>query len=191
MIKRLKQILSSLNGWHFLPGPVTVLLIVFADAVGWDFLLSKSFHEYLALLLTGIAVLLCIAHYKIHGGYLFIILTFFTVNLFCREIHFSGTDITIYLALFITPVWAWLWLDRIGEVFEDKPFLSIFTATLFTYFLSQLIARRVFRGIPGEDILHVPLEEAVETTAHILLIISYSIASWKLSTNGANKEIEN
>ncbi len=190
MIKHFKQIISSLNVWHFLPGPVTVVLIVIADSIGWDFLLSKSLHEYLALVLTGVAFLLCIAHLRVHGGSLFIILTFFTINLFCREIHFAGTDITIYLALFLTPIWAWLWMDRIAAVFEDKPFISLFTSTLFTYFLSQLIARRVFRGIPGEDILHVPLEEAVETTAHIMLIISYSIASWKFSKNCSNKEIE-
>jgi hypothetical protein len=190
MIKHLKQIITALNGWHFLPGPVTVLLIVVADSVGWDFLLSKSLHEYSALALTGAAILLCIAHLRVHGGALFIILTFFTLNLFCREIHFAGTDITIYLALFLTPLWAWLWLDRIVDVFEDKRFLSIFTSTLFTYFLSQLIARRVFRGIPGEDMLHVPLEEAVETTAHIMLIISYSLASWKRSPNCVKKEIE-
>lgn len=183
MIERFKSILSSLNGWHFLPGPLTVVLIIMADRIGMAFLRTRWFHEPLALVLTGVAVLLCLAHLKKHGGALFVILTFFTFNLFCREIHFEGTDITIYAALIITPLWAWFWLDRIDDVFENKPFVSLFTATLFTYFLSQLIARRVFRGIPGESELHIALEEAVETAAHIMLIVSYIISSWKPSQN--------
>ena len=43
---------------------------------------------------------------------------------------------------------------------------------LWTYLFSQLIARRVFRGIfPNESLLHVPMEETVETAAHLFFLI--------------------
>jgi len=53
------------------------------------------------------------------------------------------------------------------------------TATMAVYFLSVLISRRVFRHIlPCEKELHIPLEEVMETMAH-LMMLGTSILAWR------------
>jgi hypothetical protein len=48
--------------------------------------------------------------------------------------------------------------------------VSLF-GVMWTYLFSQLIARRVFRGIfPNESLLHIPMEETVETAAHVFFL---------------------
>jgi hypothetical protein len=51
----------------------------------------------------------------------------------------------------------------------DRRLLLALVATGWAYLLSQLIARRVFRFVPLEDVLHVPAEEVTETMAHTML----------------------
>ena len=49
--------------------------------------------------------------------------------------------------------------------------ISLF-GVLWTYFFSQAIARRAFRSVlPNERLLHVPLEETVETAAHLFFLV--------------------
>ena len=80
-------------------------------------------------------------------------------------------------------VWTGLWHRRLREPLRDWRHTSWLIATFAAYFLSQVIARRAFKIIPGEDAIHVPLEEWAETTAHLLFMATCLVGSWRRATS--------
>ena len=106
------------------------------------------------------------------------ILVFLTASLLFREIHLDYTGDAIYVCLVITLIWVIRWRERISPQLQEGPVFPWLIATLFTYSISQAIARRFFRIIPGEELLHVPLEEATETAGHIMLIVTSCAGAW-------------
>lgn len=129
------------------------------------------------LSVTGLSFLVCALCYR---SPIVILLTILTLAFFCREWHFPGTHKGIYIALIAIGSWAYLWRSKIAESLKNKPLKVWLLATGWTYFLSQFIARRAFRSLhlPMEEQLHIPLEETVETTAHLMLFAASLIVWW-------------
>ena len=96
-----------------------------------------------------------------------------------REIHFPGVKKPVYAALIALCVWAVLWRKQLAEPLREWRHTSWLIATAGAYFLSQVIARRAFRGIPGEQEIHRSLEEWAETVAHLMFIITSLLGSWR------------
>ena len=46
-------------------------------------------------------------------------------------------------------------------------------------FVTPVFARRIFRGLPYEQDIHVGLEEAMETIAHVLFLITACLGFMK------------
>ncbi len=153
-------------------GPAIMGFNYFAKAQGLDWYLNKPPHEVAAVCLTSIA-LLCHAvrwrsgHNPVHQW-----LTFLALAFLCREIHFAGTGKGVYIALVVLLIWGWRSRKQLIEGAAQGRLGQWVLATGWTYFLSQFIARRVFRHLylPNEDGMHIMLEEAVENMAHIVLI---------------------
>jgi len=101
-----------------------------------------------------------------------------TGALFCRELHFAWTDKGIYVMVAGVLIWAVAWRRALVEPLKDKPQLTWLVATLATYLLSQLIARRAFRFVPGEQAIHSKIEEGVETMGHLMLIVTSLVGRW-------------
>jgi len=83
----------------------------------------------------------------------YILLTM-AVNFLCREIHFVGTDNGVVIVAAIVLVWIFYWKDRIWANIEKAKAVQIaLVGTAFTYFVSIVIARRVFSvdylGLPS------------------------------------------
>jgi hypothetical protein len=99
---------------------------------------------------------------------------------FCREWHFAGTSKGIYVALVVFAVWAVKRKVKFEKIVGNGWLKVWLIAVFVTYFLSQLIARRVFRYVylPREAELHISLEETVETAAHLMMIVACFMA-WK------------
>jgi hypothetical protein len=160
--------------WPFLLGPAIMGFNYFAEAQGLSWYLSKPTHEVAAVCLTSIA-LLCHAvrwrtgHNPVHQW-----LTFLALAFLCREIHFAGTGKGVYIALIVLLIWGWRSRKQLLEGAAVGRLGQWVLATGWTYFLSQFIARRIFRYLylPNEDGMHIMLEEAVENMAHIMLIIT-------------------
>ncbi len=175
-----KIVWTLLNGWCFLSVPLSIIFVVMADQLGWKIFLSKGVNETTALFLIGSTFVFCCVKLAKYKSSLLVILTFLSFGLFCREIHFFGTNTYMYFTLFATLIWSWFWWGRLAFVLKDNRFVILFIATLFTYLASQLIARRVFRGCwSGEQQYHVPVEELMENVAHIMLFISCTIVKPK------------
>ncbi len=107
---------------------------------------------------------------------LLVLLAALSIALTCREMHFAGTSKGIYVALGVLALWTVLWRKRLHRPLRDWRHTSWLIATAWAYVLSQLIARRAFRFVPGEHAIHRSLEEAAETIAHLMLIFTALLA---------------
>ena len=56
---------------------------------------------------------------------------------------------------------------------------NILAASAATYAVALVIQRRAFKGIPGEDAMHIALEEASELMAHLLLLVGSVVGRWR------------
>ena len=110
---------------------------------------------------------------------LYIILVALTISLTCREFHFTGTHRGIYVALIGIAVWVGVWHKRMHRPLRDFRHTSWLLATMAAYVLSQVIARRAFRFIPGEQAIHRSLEECAETIAHVMFIVTSLVGTWR------------
>ncbi|MBW8014917.1 MAG: hypothetical protein FVQ82_01910 [Planctomycetes bacterium] len=94
-------------------------------------------------------------------------------------IPFSMYSVNSRRPLTLLAAWAVKRKDKLSVFFEGCA-VEVWVWTAFScYLLSQLIARRVFRYVylPGEEDMHIFLEESVETMAHLVMIIT-CIVSW-------------
>ena len=166
-----------LRWWHWWPvllGPAAVLLTYVAYWSDWDWFLSKQLHETMALALLAAATAAYLSAAWRGRSPVHVIMVVLAAAFLCREIHFVGTSNGVYVALVVLAIWSWHWRKRLipaTAVGRLRPWLF---ASACTYLLAQLVARRVFRGMPLEETLQNPgwLEEAVETTAHVVLLIT-------------------
>ena len=110
------------------------------------------------------------------------ILAVMSINFLCRELHFVGTDNAVVIVAGIVLIWVLLRKKQIWtNIRHARLFQVSLVGTAFTYFLSILIARRVFSIdhlalLPNEANVHVALEEVLENIAHLFLIFSGIVA---------------
>ena len=166
--------------WPMLLGPLAVGIVAFSRWRGWDIDQLDVTLETLAPWLIAVATAIYWSRAIATRNPLAIVLTGLTASLLCREIHFDGMSRAIFVLLGFVGVWFVAWRDILAGPLRDRRQTSWLIATLATYFLSQLIAKRVFKFVPGEIPIHSKLEEAVETVAHLMMIITSLVGSWKV-----------
>ena len=170
------NLIFSLRGiWCFIPAILGMVFVYWAE-YNANYLIAKQPHEILAICLMSIAVILFLIRSLLFRLEIDYILLTMAVNFLCREIHFVGTDNGVVIVAAIVLAWAVYRKDRIWANIEKAKAVQIALAgTVFTYFLSIVIARRVFSveylgGLPIEADVHVALEEVLENIAHLYLI---------------------
>ena len=159
--------------WPLLFGPAIILTVYISYLLNphpscW--IGNKPRLEMLAIYFTSAATIIYLIRIIFSRNPVFILLFALSLTFLCREIHFAGTTTGVYIALAILGVWSLFWQDRIFEGLKKGALLKWVVSTFAIYFLSVLVARRVFRFMPLEDILHVPFEEMLENGAHLMLI---------------------
>ncbi len=171
----MKLVFSYRGLWCFIPAILGVILVYWAENYSQSLIL-KEYHETLAIYLLSIAVILFLVRSLLYRLEIDYILLTMAANFLCREIHFVGTDNAVVIVAAFVLVWIFYWKDRIWANIENAKAVQIALAgTVFTYFLSILIARRVFSIdhlglLPNEANVHVALEEVLENIAHLYLI---------------------
>ena len=125
--------------------------------------------EIAAVVVSALLMLIAAVRYLISRQPFFLWSSVLFLLIMCREIHFAGTDAAIFIGLAI--LWAMLlYKYEKFEAYAASPWvINLLVTGFFTYFLSQTIDQRWWRMIPGEDIVHVPLEETLELLGHILI----------------------
>jgi len=87
----------------------------------------------------------------------------------CREIHFEGTDPGMYIGLLMLLGIALLKYDKFKDYLDNPLVINLLLIGFFTYFLSQTLDQRWWKGLPGERIVHVSLEEMLEVLGHCII----------------------
>lgn len=173
--RALRDALPRAPWWQFWPallGPAAAAFVGLAWALDWRAFLQKGPHETAAVVLTTAAVSCWLARAWRDRDPVAAMMTFLSLAFLLREIHFEGSDQILDAMLLTLLVWGWLWRRRLpGPLARGRrwPWL---VSTAWTYLFSQLVARRVFKGLPLELDLHVWVEEVVENVAHVMLIVS-------------------
>jgi branched-subunit amino acid ABC-type transport system permease component len=161
-----------------------------AIAVVYSRLDPKGFHGFQASLekpapfLIGFVALIYVIRSIVTRNPLYVLLAVLCFSLTMREIHFTGTGNGIYVALVVVGIWAFVWRNRLAGPLSDWRHTSWLIATAVMYILSQVIARRAFRPIPGEHEIHRSLEECIETAGHLLFIVTALVGNWRKIKRG-------
>ena len=192
-LRDLLNLIFSYRGiWCFIPAIVGMVFVYWAENNA-KYLILKEYHEILAICLMGIAVILFLVRSLLYRLEIDYILLTMAVNFLCREIHFIGTDNAVVIVAAIVLVWIIYWKDRIwGNIENAKSVQIALAGTTFTYFLSIVIARRVFSVdnlglLPNEQGVHVALEEILENIAHLYLILTGVFAFFSIPSKKPEK----
>ena len=179
-----KQVFRIKNCWILLPGFLSVILVYAVHHFNiYPWFATKLFHESLAPWLVLMIFVIFLTTSLISRDSLMIYLAALALVFLIREL--DATVFTIFggeylfkskslLAWLLAGMglWAYGWHEKLFVCFNRSITLKVLLfGSLWTYFFSQLIARRAFRGIlPDEQLLHIPLEEAAENAAHLFFL---------------------
>ena len=159
---------QKINYWFLLvPLVLTSVLWVLIAAGGYKY--SREELEAAAIVVSYLLLLAAALRYLITRHNFFSWSTGLMGLIMCREIHFAGTDPGIYLGLLLLFVITLLKYDTLKEYLDNPLVINLLLIGFFTYFLSQTIDQRWCKGIPGEKIVHVPLEETLEVLGHCII----------------------
>lgn len=177
-----------LSGWPWLIGPLAVVLLAVVAAVasrGSPALMTairgpaQRIPDEAAPFIVAAATCLYAARAAVTRNRLYLILTALSAALLLREIHFEWTHRGVYVMLGAVGVWALAWRRRLDRPLRDVRHTSWLLATLGTYALAFLIYRRAFRFVPGEQAVHNFMEENIELVAHLMLLATSLLGTWR------------
>ena len=127
---------------------------------------TKQVLETAAVVISGILTIGLIGRYAFTRHLFLLWSAGFMAIAMSREIHFSGSDEILLIGWPIMLVIV-LWRYDLFKSYLKNPVLINFLAGGFLlYLISQTIDQRWWRGVPGEDLVHVPLEELMEILGH-------------------------
>lgn len=179
-----------LRWWPLLLGPLGILYVYTLEALGLGEFAGRYINESLAMPIIGLASLVYWASAIRVKSEFHLLLAVLTLGFFFREWHFEGTSGGVYVVLLVCVSWAALRRNQLAPSYYQGHTRYWLIAAIFAYFLSQLIARRVFSAneldlLPYEDVLHISLEETVENVAHLMMLVT-SIVAWPRIRQGQN-----
>jgi magnesium-transporting ATPase (P-type) len=96
--------------------------------------------------------------------------------LLMREIHFATTSEMVYVALIVLLYFTLKRLDTLQPYLLQSRIASWITTGFFVYFISMTVDQRWWRGLPWEEVVHVPLEESLEMAGHIIIGVTLLLA---------------
>jgi hypothetical protein len=179
-----KQVFRFKNCWILLPGLCAVLLVYIAHYSNLSpQLTARTLNESFAPWVVLIIFFILLSKSLISRDSLMIYLTVLAAVFLVRELNdtvftvFGGEHLfkskkLVDCLLVGMVLWAFGWHERLFSSLNRSVQLKVLLAgMLWTYLLSQLIARRVFRDVlPNEQLLHISLEETAETAAHLFFL---------------------
>lgn len=166
--KNLIVLHQGINYWSLLiPLAVTALLWILIAAGGYT--LGRKELEPAAIVVSSLFMLSAALRYLISRHNFFLWSTGLMGLIMCREIHFEGTDPGIYIGLLLLFGIVLLKYDTLKDYLDNPLVINLLLMGFFTYFLSQTIDQRWWKGMPEEKLVHVPLEETLEVLGHCII----------------------
>jgi len=180
-----KQVFRVKNCWILLPGFLAISLVYAVHYFGISpWFTTRIFHESFAPWLLLVVVLIFLTASFLSRDALVMYLSGLALVFLIRELN--STMFTVFGGEYLfkskklvdcllvgMALWAWGWREKLFTCCNRSIALKVLiSGVLWTYLFSQLIARRVFRGVlPEENLLHVPMEETAETAAHVFFLV--------------------
>jgi hypothetical protein len=127
---------------------------------------TKQVLEIAAVVVTGLFTLGLIVRFTLTRHLFLLWAAGFMAITMSREIHFTGSDEILLIGWPIL-LGAVLWrYDLFISYLENPVLINFLAGGLFFYILSQTIDQRWWKGLPGEEVVFVPLEELTEIFGH-------------------------
>jgi hypothetical protein len=127
---------------------------------------TKPVMEIAAVVISGLFTLALLVRFAL-TRHLFLLwaLGFMAIAL-SREIHFTGSDEILLIGwpiLLGVAVWRY---DLFKGYLMNPVLINLLAAGFLFYFLSQTVDQRWWKGLPGERVVFVRLEELIELLGH-------------------------
>jgi len=155
---------------------IPAVAVVLADACGATWFYAKEPHEDIAVVVLVIAAAAWLGRAVRERSAFIGLVTAQVLVFLLREIHFGWTKNGVYVLTVIIGLvglrmaWRTDWKVVLPRV--DWRLVSALAITVASYAVALIVQRRAFKGIPGEERLHVAFEEVLETGAHLWFLAS-------------------
>ena len=130
---------------------------------------TKQVLEITAVLITGLFTLGLIVRFAL-TRHLFLLWSLGLMAIaMSREIHFTGSDEVLLIGwpiLLGVALWRY---DVFMSYLENPVLINLLAGGFLFYILSQTIDQRWWKGLPGENVVFVPLEELIEIFGHCIV----------------------
>jgi hypothetical protein len=147
---------------------VTLALVVLPRPVTFQ----KGPLEEAALWITGGFATACLLRFAVAREPYFVWSAVVMATLMGREIRFPGASTGVYIALALLGAYALRHLGTFWPRLARPALLTGLGVGFFTYVFSVAIDQRWARGVPGEEVWQMPVEEMLEILGHTLIGLS-------------------
>jgi hypothetical protein len=127
---------------------------------------TKPVMEIAAVVITALFTIALIVRWALTRHLFLLWATGIMAIAMSREIHFTGSDEILLIGwpiLLGVAVWRY---DLFKSYLMNPVLINLLAGGFLFYFLSQTIDQRWWKGFPGEEVVHVRLEELIELLGH-------------------------
>ena len=127
---------------------------------------TKQVLEVASVVITGLFTFSLIVRFALTRHLFLLWAAGFMTIAMCREIHFTGSDEILLIGWPILLGVALYRYDLFKSYLMNPVLTNLLAGGILFYFLSQTIDQRWWKGLPGENLVFVPLEELIELLGH-------------------------
>jgi hypothetical protein len=167
-----------------------VILLIRETPIGW--MTEKPVMEIIAPTIIGLTAMLVLFVHHWTRELFTLMLACLVWALFMRELHFYGTSRGLYITIIVLTVMASYKRDELKEFLSQRAIGTLLPLALWTYFVSKLFDRHVFRSLPDYALWHDNVEETLEASGHVitlaLVVMTLRYASLRIQKRAGNKK---
>ena len=164
-----KLVSSHANYFLIFSVPLIFTLIISLLILNQLYPVSKNILEITALIVLGAFFIISVVRFTLSKDNYFIWASSLLLILLIREIHPPGSSLGVYIGILILLYVAHKKFHLFSDYFLNSKFINLLALGFFTYFIAVTTDQRFWKFIPGENIVHVPLEESLEVIGHLLV----------------------
>ncbi len=130
-----------------------------------------SFWDDIAgVVVTGAACVLAALRCVIQRKRYWLWVTVLASLLFCRELHFKGSNILVHVGIVVVFTAAWLLYQSMTEYFTSRRVVTLIVLLFTFYTITQTLDQRWWQFLPREDDWKKAVEEFLEVMGHLTLL---------------------